>query len=210
VQANAFVRTVDDYEYTAGGAMQYLIQGLSSQEGEPDVVVQTRVVSIDYAFDHSWVKIISAPYLNRRVQVLRDFTGAARRSRVALYDVQGRRDPVAVTDVHSGREMRVRLVTHTQAERDALDGALSEGRPIFLHTPVGIPVPSMYAAVQDFSWAPSAPRSVRSIFDVQLVEIAAPPPSVVGVGLTYQVLGQQYATYADLADAYTTYAEVGV
>jgi len=202
VAAGVFVRTVDDYEYSAGASMQYRIQGLSSSEGEPDVIAQTRVVTVDYVLAHSWIKVISSPHMNTRVQLLRDFTGATRRSRVALYDVQGRRDRVAVTDVHTGREMTIRAVTHTLAARDSLDDALGQGRPIFLHTPAAIPVPTMYAAVGDHSWRPAGPASTRSIFDIALIEVAAPPSSVVGVGLTYEVLSAQFATYDDLGEAF--------
>lgn len=204
-----FVRTVDDYEYSAGSFMEYRIQGLSSSEGEPDVITQTRVALVEQVLDQSWIKFISSPHLNTRVRILRDFTGATRRARVALYDVQNRRDRVAVTDVHTGQEMTIRAVTHTLAARDSLSESLGQGRAVFLHTPSSIPVPTMYAAVGDYGWRPAGPASTRSIFEINLVEVAAPPPSVVGVGLTYGVLSAQFATYADLSDAFATYGDMG-
>lgn len=209
VEDGRFVRTVDDYEYSAGSFMEYRIQGLSSSVGEPDVVAQTRVALVEQVLDQSWIKFISSPHLNTRVRLLRDFTGATRKGRVALYDVQARRDRVAVTDVHTGREMTIRAVVFTLAARDSLDDALGQGRAVFLHTPASIPVPTMYAAVGDYSWRPAGPRSTRSIFEINLVEVAPPPPSVVGVGLTYAVLSAQFATYADLSDAFATYGDMG-
>lgn len=203
------VRTVDDYEFRAGEGMQYRIQGLSSSEGAPDVVVQQRVVTVADTLDETWLKFIAAPYRNRKVSLLRPFDGVARRSRVALYDVVGASQPVGVTDVHTGRTMTIGLATHSIAEREALDAALETGVPVFFQTPSSVPVPSVYAVIGDYSWRPAAQRSLRAIWTIQLTEVAAPPPSIVGSGLTYAVLGTQYGSYADLNDAVTTYAELG-
>lgn len=209
VADGAMVRTVDDYEFTAGEGVEYRLQALSSAEGEPDVIVQTRTAQIPDTLDEVWIKFIATPYRNKRV-VLTDWSEVSRKSRVALYDVTGRPQPTAVTDVHTGRQFTVDLVAHTLADRDALDASLGTGVPVFFQSPTSIPCPSMYAVVGDYSYRRpgSSRRSRRSVFTVQLVEISAPPPSVVGAGLTYGVLATQYGSYGDLHGAVDSYAEL--
>lgn len=208
VLSGSMVRTVDDYEFTAGEGVEYKLVALSSSEGAPDVIVQQRIASIPDTVEAVWFKFIATPYRNRKV-ILTDWTEVSRKSRVALYDVVGRGQPVAVTDVHTGRQFSVDLVAHTLAERDALDTALGTGVPVFFQTPTSIACPSIYAVVGDFSYRRPARKSLRSIVTVQLIEISPPPPSVVGSGLTYQTLGTQYGAYADLRDAVMSYAELG-
>jgi hypothetical protein len=204
----AMVRTVDDYEFVAGEGVEYRLVALSSAEGAPDIVVQQRIASISDTEETNWIKFIATPYRNRRV-VLTDWSEVSRKSRVALYDVVGRSQPVAVTDVHTGRQFSVDLVAHTLAEREALDTALGTGVPVFFQTPTSIACPSIYAVIGDYSYKRPARRSLRSIVTVQLIEISPPPPSVVGAGLTYRILGTQYGAYADLHAAVDTYAELG-
>lgn len=204
----AMVRTVDDYEFVAGEGVEYRLVALSSAEGAPDVVVQQRIASISDTEETNWVKFIATPYRNRRV-VLTDWSEVSRKSRVALYDVVGRSQPVAVTDVHTGRQFSVDLVAHTLAEREALDQAMGTGVPVFFQTPTSIACPSIYAVIGDYTYRRPARRSLRSIVTVQLIEISPPPPSVVGSGLTYRILGTQYGAYADLHAAIDTYAELG-
>lgn len=208
VAAGSMVRTVDDYEFVAGEGVEYRLVALSSVEGVPDVVVQQRIAGITDTVDAVWLKFIATPYRNRKV-ILTDWSEVSRKSRVALYDVTNRAQPVAVTDVHTGRQFTVDLVAHTLAERDALDAALGTGVPVYFQTPTSIPCPSIYAVIGDYSYRRPAAHSLRSILTVQLIEVSPPPPSVVGSGLTYQVLGTQYGAYADLRDAVETYAELG-
>lgn len=199
------VRVVDDYEFTADGPMQYRIEGYSTQEGETDQIVQSRLLRVDAITPQVWIKFIAAPYRNKRVKLI-GWSQVSRKARVSVYDVAGRRDRVAVTDVHTGREITVQVVTYTVTDRDSLDESLGTGAPVFFQTPDTITCPTMYAAIGDFEWERTAPRSERSVFTIRLLEVAPPPPSVVGAGLTYTVLTGLYADYAELAELVDTYA----
>jgi hypothetical protein len=207
VISGGMVRTVDDYEFRSGSLVEYRIEGYATQEGEPAVIVQQRLVRVGPTERQVWIKFIASPYLNTRVE-LTDWSAVSRRARIALYDVSNRRDRVAVTDVHTGREFSIEVVVHTLAARDTLDEALGKGAPIFLQTPDTIACPTMYAAVGDFQWARPAPRSLRSLVTIQLYEVAPPPPSVVGTGMTYAVLAEQYGAYGDIGDTHDTYGDV--
>lgn len=207
VVTGRFVRTVDDYEYVAGAAMEYRVIGYSSPENVfPEVVAQTETVLVEDTTDNTvWIKFVPMPASNQRV-ALRGWSEMGRRSRNAVYPVPGRRDPVVITDVHTSRTVTVELLTFTHDERDALDAALAQGAPAFLQTPQDCGLPSMYVAVGDYTWEPGI--AARTTFTVPLTEVTAPPLSVVGAGSTWQTILDQNATWADVAAKYSSWAAV--
>jgi hypothetical protein len=204
-----FVRTVDDYEFTAGGGMEYRIQAFTTAENvTPADVSQTVVVSMADTLDQVWVKFIVAPHRNRKVSLI-GWGPVSRRSRQAVFGIRNRPDPIVVTDVHASRSVSVEVMTWTEDEAEELDQALALGLPIYLHTPTNVQLRSMYASVGDYSFVRSGGvTSPRHIFTVPLTEVSAPPPSVVGPGLTYATLLEDFADYTELAEAYATYLEV--
>lgn len=202
-----FVRTVDDYEFRAGSGMEYKIIVLSSAENSPDVIVQQRIVTLDDTLDRVWVKFIAAPHSNRKVKLL-GWSEVGRETRNAIFQVLNRVTPVAVTDVHGSRTMTVELLTSTVADRDALDTALGQGAPIFFQTPDSITCPTMYAVVGNYSWRRAASRSQRSVFTVALTEVSAPPSSIVGTGVTWATVLTGYASWDDVTDDVSTWAEL--
>lgn len=194
-----FARKVDDYEFVAGVQMQYRVVALASAENQPDVVVQSLVIDADrVAPDDVWFKFIASPASNRKV-LLHDWSDIAHESRNVLHQVRGRSDPIAVTDVHSAASMTVLVITETRAEREALRTSLRQGAPVFFQTPESIECPSMYAVVGSFSVRRLARKSTRHLFTVPLTEVAPPPPSVVGVGVTWAAIIDRYATWGELA-----------
>jgi hypothetical protein len=209
VIAGALERPVDDYEYRGGSAMEYRIRALASAENAPDDIVQTKILTVTGIPDVFWLKFIASPYLNRRVKFHR-FSDVGRRSKNATYSVRGRVGPVQVTDVHDGREMSIQLVTKTVEEREGLDQALQLGAPILFQSPASHACPTMYAVVGDYSWRPLSALEGRfhALFTIPLTEADAPPLSIVGVGLTWSVLTQQYGTWEELTDSVDSWREL--
>jgi hypothetical protein len=207
VTGGQLARPVDDYEYAAGMATTYQVLGLTTPDGMPDVVGQQALVTRDDTLDVCWLKFIPAPYLNRRI-TLADWGDVERQARAGRFDVVGQAEPVVVLDVHSGRSVKVQLRTRDAAERDQLDHALGQGMPLFLHTPAGIALPSLYAAVGDYSWRRTARRSQQAVFDIALTEVAPPPPSVVSPPSTWRQILDTYPTWADLLAALPTWQRV--
>ncbi|GEL17696.1 hypothetical protein [Pseudonocardia asaccharolytica] len=207
VSGGRMARPVDDYEYTAGVPMTYRIVGLSSPEGAADVVTATAQVIRSGDPAHAWIKFIAAPYLNRKI-TLTGWSPITRAARNATYDVKGRIPPVVVTDVHSSRRVEIQVRTGDIDDTERLDAALSQGHPIFLHTCSGTPLPSMYAAVGEYEWAPPTPRSAAAQWRIPLTEVTAPPPSVVGASTTWETVLAQYGTWQELLDAAGTWQEI--
>lgn len=206
VTAGEFVRPVDDYEYKSV-TMEYRIVALASPENSPDDIVQTKIIQATDIGDDVWLKFIASPYLNRKIY-LHGWSDVSRNAKNALFQVRGRVGPVAVTDVHDSRAMTIEAITPTLAERDALDNALSLGAPILLQTPDSIPCPSLYAVIGSYSWRSLREESTRSLFTIPLSEVSAPPPSIVGVGLTWSIVTSSYGSWSELVDTFDSWLEV--
>jgi len=205
--AGAFTRTVDDYEFIAGRDNTYRIRVLSTPENVTEVAISSVTVTLPATNPGVWLKFIVQPALNQQVQLI-DWGEIARVGRTTLYDVVGRTDPVAVTDVHSSRRITVTLRTSTNTEADRLDDALSQGRPLFLHVPDPLALPSMYAVAGDYAATrPSKTTSVR-FWQVALIEVSPPPASAVAPPTTWQNILDAYDTWQDVIDAFPTWQDV--
>jgi hypothetical protein len=207
LSSGAFVRTVDDYEFAAGQDNTYRIRVLSTPENVPEITISTATVTLPATNPGVWLKFIVQPALNQQLQLI-DWGEIARPTRVTLYDVVGRTDPVAVTDVHGSRRITVTLRTATQDEADRLDDALSQGRPLFLHVPADVALPSVYAVAGDYAASrPSKLTAVR-FWQVALIEVSPPPPSASAPPTTWQNILDSYNTWQDVIDAYLTWQDV--
>lgn len=209
VLGGRFVRTVDDYEFTAGEGMEYRIQAISTAENiTPVNVVQTVVADIADTLDQVWLKFIVAPALNRRVS-LTGWSPVRRTSRQAVYGIRNRPTPIVVTDVHGSRTVDVQLVTWTEEEGESLETALASGLPVFFQTPTNVQLRGMYASVGTFEWVrQGGVTSPRRRWTVPLTEVSAPPLSVVGPGFTYQNVVDQYVDFAEVLDTFPTYLDL--
>lgn len=209
VVGGLLVRPVDDYEYRAGGGMEYRVDGLSNLEGQPEDIVQTATVDVDDTEAQVWLKFIPAPWTNLAVDLVVDDWELSRDARSTVHEVSGVSPPVVVSDVHASTRTAVRFRTTTDDALVRLRRALGQGAPAYLQVPDSVPLPTMYVSVGKFvsrRWGGLASR--RYITTADLVEVAAPPPSVVPGSITYGVLADTYGTYAEVADAFGTYAEV--
>lgn len=203
VVGGALAKQVDDYEFISGTSMDYRIRAYSSVEGAADVVVAQAVVTQSQILSDVWVKYIATPSLNTKV-TLTGWGDISRASRTALYDVKGRPDPIAVTDVHSSRRVVVELRTATAVDGDALDHALSSGAPLFLHVPVNVALPSLYAVAGDYSYIRPNAASMARLWTLPLTEVAAPPSSVTGSAVTCQTILDGYSTCDAVLAAFAT------
>lgn len=210
VSGGAFSRAVDDYEWQAGTGVDYRIDALSSPENvEPESVVQTAFASLEDTLDQAWLKFIAAPHTNLKVKLIADPWELVQESRNTVHEVAGRPDPIVVTDVHSSVSTTLRFLTHTDQERVALGRALSQGAPAFLQIPTSVPLPSMYIAIGTHrAVRTGAARSRTYLWTVQVTQVSAPPPSVVGSGMTWGSILEQFETWGDVLEAFDTWSDV--
>jgi hypothetical protein len=199
-------RRVDDYEFPSGVDLEYRIEGVTSASAG-SVVAQVATVHRRSIADSAWLKFITQPALNRRLDFM-GRTDIARPSRTAVFDVINRSDPVVVSDVHSSRRFTITVKAETQADTDALDYALSRGLPCYLQVPQTYNCPSIYAVVGDYQFEAPARKSQRNVFTIPLTEVAAPPPSVVPPHATWQSLLNQYAAWDDVIAAASKWLDI--
>ncbi len=202
-------RPVDDYEYRAGGGMEYRVDALASLENQPDDIVQTTTISVPDTEDRVWLKFIPAPWTNLAVDLVVDDWELAQDARSEVHEVAGRTPPIVVSDVHASTRTAVRLLTRTDAELATLRSALGQGAPAYLQVPDTIPFPTMYVSLGKFAsrrWG--GRRSRTYLTTVELVEVDAPPPSVVPSDFTWDLLADRFETWEDVATEFDTWADV--
>lgn len=201
-------RIVDDYEFPVDELITYRVRSVS----DDGTVFMTTTCQIEVDLDQVWLKSIGRPFLNQEVDCVLNPSPIIRRSRNGVWPIVGRSFPVATTDVRGSREVTLQVVTRTTQERQDLDLLLASGDPIFVQTPAGHPLPTMYAVIGDTAEA----RPVRNrlcdndwrLWDLPLVEVAAPGPDVVGSTATWQTVVNTYATWADVMVAHPTWADL--
>jgi hypothetical protein len=209
VTAGVMGRPVDDYEYRAGTGMDYRMDALSSTENQPDNVVQTSHISTTDTEERVWLKFIPAPWTNLPVNLVLEQWELGQEARSTVHEVQGSSPPVVVSDLHGSTRTSIRLLTYTDVELAALRRALTQGAPAYLQVPDAVPFPTMYVSIGRVTprrWDSREGR--RYLTTVELIEVAAPPPSVVPRSITWGVLAQQYQTWGEVADAFATWGEV--
>lgn len=201
-------RTVDDYEFPVGVLITYRTRSYTNDE----VLGVTTTCQIEVDLDDVWIKSIGRPFLNQILHCVSNPTPIVRRARNGISPIVGRSYPVAVTDLRGSREVTVPVITQTTQEREDLDLLLASGDPVFIHAPAGHPLPTMYAVIEDTSES----RPVRNrlcnndwrLFELPLVEVAAPGPDVVGSTSTWQTVVNTYATWADVIANNATWASL--
>lgn len=165
--------------------------------------------SITPTLDTVWIKVVARPYLNRPVDVV-DFSEVTRPARAGVFDVVGRSFPVVVSDVRGSRRWALGVKVDTADAARDFDLLLASGEPVFVHVPADCRVPGGYAHVEATAEArPSGGRrSVRRVFTLPLIEVAAPGPDVIGAAGTCQTVLDTYATCQDVLTNVATCADL--
>lgn len=204
----ALERIVDDYEFPDNQLITYRIRTYTTS----GILVQTSTCQIEVDLQDVWFKSIGRPFLNQQIYCVLNPSPITRTARNGVFPVVGRSYPIAVTDVRSSRQVALQVVTRTLAQRQDLDLLLASGDPIFVQTPTGHPLPTMYAVVGDSVEA----RPVRNrdcdndwrLWDIPLIEVVAPGPDVVGSTATWQTVINTYATWSAVLAAHSSWASL--
>lgn len=195
--------SIYDYEYADGVTNYYRATFLNSLGG----IMSRSVGSVTPAQTGVWLKNPVRPYLNTKVTVV-DFAAVTRKSRSGVFDIIGRTNAVAVTDLMSGRGTSITLRTTSHATADTLDLMIAVGEVLFLQPPYQAAPPTMYAVPGDASRGRVAMGSAVRVFDLPLTEVAQPDLTLAAVQSTWQTVINTYATWNDLIAAKATWADV--
>lgn len=171
--------------------------------------------SVTPAQSATWLKFPLRPFLNRPV-TLCDWTSEVRPARGAVFEVLGRRNPVAVTEVRGSRRFTSFLAADDADESDAIELSLSFGGVVYLQAPGDstrcgltrrVQPRSMYAFVGDVTLHHL--RGVAPyVIDLPMVEVDAPSPELAAVGVTWLGLQNEFATWGDVIAFFPTWLDV--
>ena len=197
---------VDDYEFTPGMENQYRF---TIRDSANLAVVFRQILKVTPAMDSVWLKSATHPFLNRKVAVV-DMGPLTRPARGALFEVSGRRLPVAVSGVRGSRQWDLTVLTDNVSDRESLGLLLDTGAPLFVHVPptCPIPIPTCYVVVGDVS--DDRPARLTSIHTLTLpmTEVAPPGIGVVGATVSWTALRNDYATWTVLITDNDTWGDV--
>lgn len=196
------VLNIDDYEFEAGVPLSYQVTSYDVAGVQQASFSQ----SANQDLSAVWLKVPTAPYLNRPV-VVQDKGPIGRRSKSGSFDVLNRSLPVGVGDVASSKAYTLYLLTTTAAEEEALDYLVASGAIIFVHLPHAVTlIPGGYWQMGNVDREPTLRLSPRRIWTMPLVEHAKPGVDVVGPAYTWASVMNDYATWADVLANNATWA----
>lgn len=156
----------------------------------------------------AWLVDMARP-TNSLALVIESFTPLDFEVPAGVHRVLDRRAPVLVTLPAWTPDAELVLLTDTLPERDALRNLLGSGYPVLLRTTPEQGVGNMYLGVTDFKeerFLTLGTRAQRR-FAVEVVQVERPSAFVFSPAppMTYQVVSETWATYADLLLAVGTY-----
>lgn len=191
------VAALDDYEFVPNAVNYYRASALTNVESTTITPAQSGV----------WFKSITRPFLNRAVEVVGH--GDIRRAgRNGVFEVKGRSDPIAVTDVRSSRRWTLTVMAQTVVDADALELVLASGDPLYVQTDGTRDIPGGYVVVDEMERSRYGTVSARRYFDLPMRNVAAPGPDVVGATSSWETLVAEFGTWADVLAAFGTWADV--
>lgn len=187
----------DDYEAPLDASFYY--QATSTDA--PGVTLTSPLYSLSSQGD-TWLKHPGRPAMNMRLTIRRG-PDWEREAVQGLFPVLGRSRPVAVGMVRGSRTGDLEVGTATETQRSALLGLLADGDTLFLSTPAGYGVGSMYVSVGSVTEArvTGYGKAEERIFTLPLTEVDRPPGGALAVGNTW---GDVLTRYPSWQQALTT------
>lgn len=160
---------------------------------------------------HAWLKSIRHPFLNRPIHRVLAGGGQSisRAARGAVFDVQGRSVPVAVTDIRSSREFTLTVQVPDEAAARDMDLTLASGDVFFLQIPPEL-APHMtggYVRIGESTQHREA-DTIRWRFTIPCTVVAPPGPGVVGTTMTWGGVFRLYGSWDALVASNPTWGDL--
>lgn len=160
-----------------------------------------------------WLKFPLRPFLNRAVSFC-DWDPEVLPARGQVYEVLGRRLPVAVTEIRGSRRFAMTLTTADANEADDVALSLSFGDIALIQSPGddtfctlakrNYPA-SMYAFIGDVTLQHPLGEKPPWVVGFPCTEVAPPDPAISGSGVTWQGIINAFATWADVQAQFATW-----
>ena len=197
----------DTTVFTDSVGREWTVHGDARVVGDP-VFSGSITPSLD---GKAWLKSIRHPFLNRPIH--RTLAGGgqsiSRAARGAVFDVQGRSTPVAVTDVRSSREFTLTVQVPDEAAARDMDLTLASGDVFFLQIPPDL-APHMtggYVRIGESTQHREA-DTIRWRFTIPCTVVAPPGPGVVGTTMTWGGVFRLYGSWDALVASNPTWGDL--
>lgn len=156
-----------------------------------------------------WLKNLGRPALNMAVEIT-ECSEITRAARTGLFDVRGRNNQVAVTDVQSSRRFTIEIDVKGYSNVTDWDNRLSMGEPLFLQGPDAANsfVPTCYVVTGDVTVRQDAKGLDSCTYVIPLVEVAKPGSAVYGSTYVWSDVYTQYASWTDVIAGVTTWSNL--
>jgi hypothetical protein len=190
---------ITDYE-AAHGPATWRVYGTGS------TVLATKTATLSLA--QPWLFVPALPELSVTVPQITTYR-SARSSSTILHQVIDRRDPVVSIGKLGLREGQLDLWCPDYLSTRALDAAFDSGEILQLRQTV--PGLDMYFTVSDTDVQPISEEGAltKYLYSVRFQETARPVDKLKGArGWTYEELANSFSTYAEVTAAYATYGDL--
>jgi len=184
----------------------------------PDLVAATAFITPVQT--EVFLKSVAYPLFNQAIECV-DWDALNRDSRVGLYDIKGRHEILAITDVGSSGSFGLTFVTRTEAANRAVLALLTYGGVLLLQPPGDTEedCPTDYSGVPAGYVVPSASvqnHSMRGqplwVWEVAMTQVAAMDtegivPTTITWTMLWAILGEE-GTWTDLWATWSTWQEL--
>lgn len=194
----------DDYEAPLDGTFYY--QATSTDR--PGVVVTSPSYTMP-SNGLTWLKHPGRPFLNTTVQVVAA-PSLTRPITQGVFEVLGRTRPIAVSLQRSSERGELQLYTGTEADRSALLALLEDGAPLFLSTPSGYGVGSVYISVAEVAETRLTPlaKEWARYWTLPFTVVDRPSGAALAAGNSWSDLLGTYASWSQVLKTEGTWTGV--
>ncbi|MGI5245414.1 hypothetical protein [Dactylosporangium sp. CA-139066] len=192
-----------DYEAPLDSTVSYT---LTPNTGSPVTSATSSIVTDGQTY---WLKNVAQETLSRKVEVA-DMSAVVRPARIlATYPVLGRKNPVVISDVRSGRVGMMKLNTYTATEAADLRELFAMGLPLLFQAPALTGFADMYFVAGDLAeiW-PGSALSPERRWEIPFTEVDSPTDDLVAIGNNSWAKVAQFGTGSRLLAKRTSWLDV--
>lgn len=206
VEPSGWALTVTDTSFAAAGGMfarGFKGSGIAYEQWFGPIALNAiptsalATASVTPTEDEVFLKSVQYPSLNKILDCV-NWDALNRDSRAGFFDIKGRHEILAITDVGSSATFNLTFVTRSKAENRAIVALLTYGGVLLLQPPgddESEDCPVAYSGIPGGYVVPGTHIQAHAMlgralwtWTVQFTQVAAPDESIVGTTITWQQL----------------------
>ena len=181
-------------QYTVNGGAPAISRVLSTVF-PPAPWISQETATITPEIDKIWFIRPDAPYLNTKIEDPVGLLSIERKARASTFDVIGKREPLAITDVRSSKSYTIGVHITNDNEAARIDLLLDAGAPVLMHYPPKIRLKDAFVLIGDSTY-----DDETSTYTLPMTEVAGPDLSIVGATVLWSNVVSTWATWKDLME----------